>query len=838
MMMGSEELEARERLALWEHRSEPLAPLTERQADSVLEMKAAAEELPVPAELPIEDLCGLTSRSLTVPLFAAVPQSTEGILLQGFTTLGMEDDRIETAQQFFSWFAQLQTQMDQDEGAEYREMREYLSGFQEQCNCILNDVNIALQHLESLQKQFLFVSTKTGTLHEACEQLLKEQSELVDLAENIQHKLSYFNDLENINTKLNSPTLSVNSEGFIPMLAKLDDCISYISSHPNFKDYPVYMAKFKQCLTKAMHLMKTYTVNTMQNLTNQLIKRQDSSNSPNSDNAFTLFYVKFRAAAPKVRTLIEQIEQRSAKMPEYQQLLGEIHHCYLEQRENLLSPSITTTITDLTSQNNRDHCALVRSGCAFMVHVCQDEYQLYNEFFTKPTLKLDELLEKLCLSLYDVLRPLIIHVVHLETLSELCGILKNEMLEDHVQNNAFFWSWLLVNEMHSELKVEHLGAFDAVVKQMLEDVQERLVYRTHIYIQTDILGYKPAPGDLAYPDKLEMMEQIAQSLKDEQKLNAAEASFSDVHLEDPDSNNLIKSGSSESLNLRPQNTISPADLHGMWYPTVRRTLVCLSKLYRCIDRAVFQGLSQETLSACVQSLLGASDAISKNKTQVDGQLFLIKHLLILREQIAPFHTEFTIKEISLDLKRTRDAAFKILHPRTVPGFFRLNSTNAILEFLLQGTPEIKEHYIDSKKDVDRHLKASCEQFIQQQSKIFVEQLEDFMSKVNALQTMASQGGPKYSLSEQPWAQPVKINDLLSSTYKIIKNKLPLTLRSMSLYLANKDTEFILFKPVRNNIQQVFQKIHMLLKEEFSSEDLQIIACPSMEQVNLLLSLSK
>lgn len=47
-----------------------------------------------------------------------------------------------------------------------------------------------------------------------------------------------------------------------------------------------------------------------------------------------------------------------------------------------------------------------------------------------------ELLEKLCLSLYDVLRPLIIHIVHLETLSELCSILKNEMLEDHVHNNG------------------------------------------------------------------------------------------------------------------------------------------------------------------------------------------------------------------------------------------------------------------------------------------------------------------------------------------------------------------------------------------------------------------
>uniref|UniRef100_A0A7N4P2M8 Conserved oligomeric Golgi complex subunit 3 n=1 Tax=Sarcophilus harrisii TaxID=9305 RepID=A0A7N4P2M8_SARHA len=787
--------DTREKLALWDRRPHPAAPLTDRQTDSVLELKAAAENLPVPAELPIEDLCSLTSRSLSISLTSTVPESTEDILLKGFASLGMEEERIETAQQFFSWFAQLQTQMDQDEGTKYRQMRDYLSGFQEQCDAILNDVNRALQHLESLQKQYLFVSTKTGTLHEACEQLLKEQ-------------------------KLNSPTLSVNSEGFIPMLAKLDDCITYISSHPNFKDYPVYLLKFKQCLSKAMHLMKTYTVNTLQNLTSQLIKR-DPSSVPNSDNAFTLFYVKFRAAAPKVRTLIEQVEQRSEKIPEYQQLLNEIHQCYLDQRELLLGPSITSTVTELTSQNNRDHCALVRSGCAFMVHVCQDEHQLYNEFFTKPTSKLDELLEKLCVSLYDVFRPLIIHVIHLETLSELCGILKNEVLEDHVQNNA-----------------EQLGAFAAGVKQMLEDVQERLVYRTHIYIQTDIAGYKPAPGDLAYPDKLVMMEQIAQSLKDEQKKVPSETSFSDVRLEDTQSNSLNKSGTGDSLNPRPQATISPADLHGMWYPTVRRTLVCLSKLYRCIDRAVFQGLSQEALSACIQSLLGASDSISKNKTQVDGQLFLIKHLLILREQIAPFHTEFTIKEISLDLKKTRDAAFKILNPMTVPRFFRLNSNNALIEFLLEGTPEIREHYLDSKKDVDRHLKSACEQFIQQQTKLFIEQLEEFMSKVSALKTMANQGGPKYTLSQQPWAQPVKVNDLVSSAYKMIKTKLPLTLRSMSLYLSNKDTEFILFKPVRNNIQQVFQKLHALLKEEFSSEDIQIIACPSMEQVNLLLSVSK
>ncbi|XP_064167364.1 conserved oligomeric Golgi complex subunit 3 [Anguilla rostrata] len=809
--------ETREKLSLWDRRSDATAPLTEKQSDSILEIRTAAETIPVPTELPIEDLCSLTSLSLSSSFTAAVPASTEDVLVKGFQSLGLENTRIETAQQFFSWFSKLQSQMDQDEGAKYRKTREHLSGYQDQCDAILNDVNQALQQLDSLQKQYLFVSTKTGTLHEACEQLLKEQSELVNLAESIQQKLSYFNELENINTKLNSPTLSVNSDGFIPMLSKLDDCIEYVSSHPNFKDYPVYLAKFKQCLSKAMHLMKTYTVNTLYNLTSQLNKR-DPLGTASTDNAFTLYYVKFRAAAPKVRTLIEQIEQRSEKIPEYQQLLGEIHQCYLDQREQLLSPSITSTITDMTSQNNKDHCALVRSGCAFMVHVCQDEHQLYNEFFSKPTPRLDELLEKLCLSLYDVLRPLIIHVIHLETLSELCGILKNEMLEDHVHNNA-----------------GQLGAFDTLVKQMLEDVQERLVYRTHIYIQTDIIGYNPAPGDLAYPEKLEMMEQIAQSLKEEQmKLASPEASFSEVQLEEPNAKK--SSGGTEAS--RSTASISPADLHGMWYPTVRRTLVCLSKLYRCIDRAVFQGLSQEALSACIQSLLKASDVITKNKTQIDGQLFLIKHLLIMREQIAPFHTDFSIKEISLDLKKTRDAAFKIFNPKKVPSFFRFNSHNAILEFLLEGTPEIKEHYIDSKKDVDRHLKSSCEQFIQQQSRLFVGNLEEFLTKVSALKTMAIQGGPTYNLSQQPWAQPAKINETVMTTYRVMKTKLPGTMQRMSLYLANRDTEFILFKPVRNNIQQVFQRLHALLQEEFSGEDLQIIACPSMEQINLLLSVNK
>lgn len=47
----------------------------------------------------------------------------------------------------------------------------------------------------------------------------------------------------------------------------------FLSPQPNFKDYPVYLTKFRQCLSKALHLLKTHIINTLQTLTNQLTKR-------------------------------------------------------------------------------------------------------------------------------------------------------------------------------------------------------------------------------------------------------------------------------------------------------------------------------------------------------------------------------------------------------------------------------------------------------------------------------------------------------------------------------------------------------------------------------------
>jgi len=51
-----------------------------------------------------------------------------------------------------------------------------------------------------------------------------------------------------------------------------------------------------------------------------------------------------------------------------------------------------------------------------------------------------------------------------------------------------------------------LEAFATIAHQLLQDVQERLVFRAHLYLQSDIQNFNPSSGDLAYPEKLEMME--------------------------------------------------------------------------------------------------------------------------------------------------------------------------------------------------------------------------------------------------------------------------------------------------------------------------------------------
>lgn len=125
--------------------------------------------------------------------------------------------------------------------------------------------------------------------------------------------------------------------------------------------------------------------------------------------------------------------------------------------------------------------------------------------------------------------------------------------------------------------------------------------------------------------------------------------------------------------------------------------------------------------------------------------------MIIREQIAPFQVDFTIKELNLDFKKMKNAGkllyfkVKLISKCDTNKFiilflawgliqkhdkmFALNSSNSIIEFLLEGTPVVLENSVDSRRLVDQTLKESCQTFINNSSNILVSPLTMLLDEV-------------------------------------------------------------------------------------------------------------
>ena len=85
-------------------------------------------------------------------------------------------------------------------------------------------------------------------------------------------------------------------------------------------------------------------------------------------------------------------------------------------------------------------------------------------------------------------------------------------------------------------------------------------------------------------------------------------------------------------------------------------------------------------------LQAASRQLAKQASIMDAQLFTIKQLLILREQIAPFEADFAVTEYDLDFSHMRDHLRRIMAGMSC----RLTSTLPVtllpLQFPLQCLP--------------------------------------------------------------------------------------------------------------------------------------------------------
>ncbi|KAI1730742.1 sec34-like family domain-containing protein [Ditylenchus destructor] len=775
---------------------------------------------------------------------------------------------------------------------------------QEKCN----------QSLVELEEKYNSVSDKTSSLHNACDQLMSQQTQLAAANEQIKSNLHHYQQYDWLMKKLQTSKLSLSGTLFTQILSTIHECITYLKNHSEENEAAIYLRKYEQCLSKSLTAIKAGVLTDLQSCKDDVLYRQLRA-SNHQQNITTVSSSSSNAIA--------QAHQFFAEYVEYQTVVLELEHEYFQIREHLLRPIVNATIQQLCQRHSNSSCSLTRDGCTFLLRLCDDEFRLYKQFFVvdpngdvglrsasstpKPMppmsaesqyfwrqscMTFDAFIDGLCRILYDTLRPLIIHNPHLETLAQLCSLLKVDMIEDrcgmymqtpygtavHVGSNTTgmntpnqhgtmnrSMSIMSNDAILSEFVVNPRAGFARVMGELVGDIVERIVYRTSMFAQSDVLGYNPAPGDLAYPERLVMMNSINAA-------NQISPPIANGAGADDQSQN---SAAIEKTGLKPTST-SAIDLHCLWYPTP----------------AVFLSISKELLDACCQSLEIAAQrirqlpidpakaSIKSAGRALDAELFIVKHLLILREQTSPYHFRNTAKkqkamsslsrsnsignvsvaegpvnmaamtpqfDYALDLSKYKNSMFQLLSSENRGRWFELSSNNAVLSFLLAAPVHVSEFQTDSRRVIEAHLKRYCHELIRFVTNLLIgaalsQLAREIESWENAQEEIASanagantQQTPVKDVAKSEKLNPKTLNDTTSVAFKTLKQNWAPVRRAFSLYIGVKETEEILLQPIRKAVVNVFTNISVFTQKYYNEEQRQIASVPNQEQVWLLVN---
>lgn len=144
------------------------------------------------------------------------------------TVLLRLNDVIDTTQDFLNWYNVVETEIYDRSDDVHKQYYQQLFNRRNECDNLLEKINLALHALNGLEAEYNFVSNKTHSLNSGSEKLIAEQNQLIEVGDEIKKRLCYFTQAENLLQHLQSPTISVSSEIFAQTLNKIDDCMAYV----------------------------------------------------------------------------------------------------------------------------------------------------------------------------------------------------------------------------------------------------------------------------------------------------------------------------------------------------------------------------------------------------------------------------------------------------------------------------------------------------------------------------------------------------------------------------------------------------------------------------------
>jgi hypothetical protein len=302
-----------------------------------------------------------------------------------------------------------------------------------------------------------------------------------------------------------------------------------------------------------------------------------------------------------------------------------------------------------------------------------------------------QIIECLCNIVGDDLRPCIIRE---SSVDELCRIVTT--LSEDVRTQILAFN---KNNFNTSLTKKLIQGLDLTIS----DTQERLTYCAETQLRQQVQLFDPLPSHLSYPDVLETAAKARQD---------------------------TASGISIAPTSSSQGNVGNADdLSRTWYPPLKNTLSLLSKLFGVIEKSVFEDFARRCVSSCVKSLQQGSDGVKRLRSQLHGDLFLVRHLLILREQLLPFEIRLQGTEKRLDFKPTGQALNRLA--ANTKSLLRMDASNGFLQLAWDGVPGVAETQVDAKRQLDQTLKTACLNLKQSSLKLIMGPLDAFLAKVAA-----------------------------------------------------------------------------------------------------------
>lgn len=246
---------------------------------------------------------------------------------------------------------------------------------------------------------------------------------------------------------------------------------------------------------------------------------------------------------------------------------------FISIRKSILLPYMSRLLSTL-EQINPNPSIIAREGGVYLFTIFYKEGKLFRTLFQNDCQALKVMLSEL-FDVYSVYISRICYSCH--DLGILCSAL-SFIRDDQI----------ICRLPHSVLvSLPEYQPFQSCMESLATNISERLLHISLMLVNNLIANYRPSQADLDYP-----------------------TIFTTAHVAD-----------------------LPFRL--VLYPPVATTLTLLSNLHFSLSHELFTEVASTAVSVCVDSVLEAIPQIH-TESELDGKLFGVRNLSILRDQITPF----------------------------------------------------------------------------------------------------------------------------------------------------------------------------------------------------------